>query len=108
MHERQWKLEVDDLRLRLVDPEGATRVVEKTALRGVIVETNDSGPWGADVWWLLFAADDRVALAFPQGASGEADVLDYLCALPGFDYEVMTQAMTSVENAVFPVWRKPD
>ena len=36
-----------------------------------MIETNDSGPFGADVWWLLFGADDRIAVAFPQGATGE-------------------------------------
>ncbi len=74
-------------------------------LRGVIIETDDSGPWGADLWWLLFGADDRVAVAFPGGATGEQVVIDRLMALPGFDFETMTRAMGSTEVAVFPVWR---
>ena len=60
----------------------------------------------ADVWWLLFGADDRIAVAFPQGASGEQEAIDWLIALPGFDHEAMIMAMGSTGNAVFPVWRR--
>jgi len=79
--------------------------LRKIDLGGVIIETNDSGPWGADVWWLLFGSDDKVAVAFPQGASGEKAVVDYLIALPGFDHGAMIDAMQSADNNVFPVWR---
>ena len=75
-------------------------------LNGVMIETNDSGPFGADVWWLLFGADDRVAVAFPQGAAGEQAAIDWLAGLPGFDHDAMIMAMGSTANAVFPVWRR--
>jgi hypothetical protein len=38
---------------------------------------------------------------------GEQAALDYLMTLTGFDHAEMIKAMSSVENAVFPVWRKP-
>jgi hypothetical protein len=75
-------------------------------LSGVMIETNDSGPFGPDVWWLLFGADDRLACAFPQGAVGEQVVVNSLLGLPGFDHEAMIMAMGSTSNAVFPVWRR--
>jgi hypothetical protein len=50
--------------------------------------------------------DRNVACAYPQGATGEQATLDYLMALPGFDHAEMIKAMSSVGNAVFPVWRK--
>jgi hypothetical protein len=71
-----------------------------------MIETNDSGPFGADIWWLLFGADDRLACAFPQGAAGEKAAVDRLLGLPGFDHEAMIMAMGSTGNAVFPVWRR--
>jgi hypothetical protein len=75
-------------------------------MAGVAFETNDTGPWGADVWWLLFGSDEQLAGVFPQGATGESSALDYLMILPGFDHEQLTKAMCSTANAVFPVWTK--
>lgn len=91
----------------ITDHAGMTKEVQKSDLSGVIIETNDTGPWGADVWWLLFGGDDRVVCAFPQGTTGEADVIKFLTALPAFDLGEMIKAMGSTSNAVFPVWRRP-
>lgn len=104
--EARWSISVDDDSIRTTDEAGVMKAVLKRDLCGVIIETNDSGPWGADVWWLLFGADDHVALAYPQGAAGEEALIDYLTALPGFDHSAMIEAMGSTENAVFPVWRR--
>jgi hypothetical protein len=92
--------------IHVVDERGGAKSVRKSDLSGVAVETNDSGPWGADVWWLLFGRDDRLECAFPQGATGEQAALDYLMALPSFDHCEMTNAMRSTDNAVFPLWRR--
>lgn len=78
----------------------------KASLAGVMIETNDSGPWGADVWWLMFDENDQLACAFPQGATGESDAIDFFMQLGGFDNEAMIAAMGSTDNAVFPVWRR--
>ncbi|KRA59684.1 hypothetical protein ASD79_12380 [Caulobacter sp. Root655] len=87
------------------DPDKREHQLPISDLRGVVIETDDSGPWGADLWWLLFGADDLVAVAFPGGATDEQIVIDQLMALPGFDFEAMTRAMSSTDVAVFPVWR---
>ncbi len=86
-------------------PDAQEHRVSISDLCGVIIETDDSGPWGADLWWVLLGADDRVALAFPGGSTGEQIVIDRLMVLPGFNFEVMTRAMRSTDVAVFPVWR---
>ncbi len=106
--EARWIVELDRDHPRVTDDRSGVRSMAKDDLRGVAVETNDSGPWGTDVWWLLFGADDRMACLYPLGATGEAALLDYLCALPGFDFAEMAKAMRSTDNAVFPVWRKED
>lgn len=90
----------------MTDEAGETRAVAKADLSGVAIETNDSGPWGADVWWLLFGAGDGLACASPMGATGEDSAVNHLAALPGFDHGEMVKAMTSTDNALFPVWRK--
>jgi hypothetical protein len=104
--EVKWIVAHDVDFIQVTDLEGQNSKVAKSELSGVVIETNDSGPWGADVWWMLFGAEDQLACAFPQGATGEEAVLDYLMSLPGFDHAEMINAMSSTENAVFPVWRK--
>jgi hypothetical protein len=104
--EARWIVECADEAIRVVDDRGEVRSLAKEALTGIVIETNDSGPWGTDLWWLLLGADERVACIFPQGATGENHVLDYLMALPGFDLPRMALAMGSTDNATFPVWRK--
>lgn len=98
---------VTEDRIRVTDHAGLTKEVQKSDLSGVIIETNDTGPWGADVWWLLLGRDYQMTCAFPQGATGESDVIDFLTALPTFDRRQMIEAMGSTNNSVFPVWRRP-
>jgi hypothetical protein len=104
--EAAWTVTSVEDRISAVDPGGEVRSVALSDLGGVMIETNDSGPFGADVWWLLFGADDRLACAFPQGAVGEKAAVHRLVGLPGFDHEAMIMAMGSTGNAVFPVWRR--
>jgi len=69
--ESRWALSLRDGAVELTIPDGESQRVQLNELTGVAVETNDTGPWGADVWWLLFGKDDKVAVAFPQGSTGE-------------------------------------
>jgi len=105
--ERKWLITVESDVIRVRDGADQIKSLRKEDLSGVAIETNDSGPWGADVWWLLFGRDDRLACAFPQGATGEGAIVDYLSALPSFDHGEMIMAMTCTENATFAVWRRP-
>lgn len=105
--EKKWHVTIEGDRIRVIDDAGESRSIALALLSGVAIETNDSGPWGADLWWLLFDEDDQLACAFPQGTTGEQCVVDRLMALPGFNHARMVEAMRSTDNAVFPVWRKP-
>jgi hypothetical protein len=104
--ESRWIVSLDQMSITVTDASGQAKSVSKGDLSGALIETNSSGPWGADLWWLLFGYDDRVACTFPQGATGEAEAIDYLISLPAFDHEEMIRAMQSTDNAVFPVWRR--
>lgn len=104
--ESKWMAAIEGNIITIRDEAGLIKTVAKGDLSGVAIETNDSGPWGADVWWLLFGSEDRLACAFPQGTTGEEAVISYVSALPSFDHGEMVKAMTSTGNAVFPVWRK--
>lgn len=104
--EAQWIVSVEPDHVRITDSAGCTTALARAELTGVAIETNDTGPWGADVRWLLFGSDGKLACGFPQGATGESMALDYLTRLPAFDLEQMARAMCSTDNAVFPVWTK--
>lgn len=71
----------------------------------IVIETNDSGPWGDDVWWVLEGSDRIVK--YPLGASRDAAMVEiYPQRFAGFDYEAMFQAMTCTECARFVCWAR--
>jgi len=84
-------------------PEGKVEQVSISDLKSIIVETNDSGPWGMDVWWYLIGSDS--GCVYPQGATGENEVLNAIQALPGFDNQALIQAMGCSENKRFQCWQ---
>lgn len=103
--EADFVVSLDGELITFRDPDGALHEVDLGRLRAVVIETDDSGPWGMDLWWLLFGADDRVAAAFPGGATGEQAVIDQLMRLPGFAHQEMVKAMCSTQVAAFVLWR---
>jgi hypothetical protein len=44
------------------------------------------------------------ACAFPVGAAGETEAVDYLTGLAGFDHEEMVKAMGSTDERLFVLW----
>ena len=84
-------------------PNEAEQCIKMTDLAAVYVETNDDGPWEADVWWLLNDDTGQTKVAFPQSATGETEVLARLQRLPGFSI----LGMNSTENARFECWPSP-
>jgi hypothetical protein len=70
----------------------------------VAIKTTDEGPWNPDVFWVLRFQSG--SLVFPQGATGERDMLRRLQELPGFDDEELIKAMGCTENDEFGLWRK--
>jgi len=83
-------------------PHQAEQRISMSDLASVCVETNDSGPWGADVWWLLNDNAGRTRVAFPQLASGEDVALERLQQLRGFKM----RGMNSCDNARFKCWSR--
>ena len=74
-------------------------------LRAVILETNDTGPVGIDVLWILVGVDSGCVI--PMGAAGSEGLLGRLQRLPGFDSEAVIRASSSVENRQFLCWERP-
>src|SRR5690242_4358198 len=60
--------------VRATYPDGRVQAVRWNDLVRVVVETNDSGPWGADFWWILEGPHE--SCRYPQGATGEREAMD--------------------------------
>ncbi|MCC7062367.1 MAG: hypothetical protein IT456_06145 [Planctomycetes bacterium] len=86
-------------------PDGRSLTISWHDLAEVEVHTNECGPLGIDVWWVLRGT--RHTCIFPADANGADAVLRKLQTLPGFDQGAFLQAMGSTAKAVFPCWRRP-
>jgi hypothetical protein len=88
-------------------PDGTVERLALDRLKEVSIVTNDCGPAGSDVWWLLVGSPTE-GCAFPGGASGEQEVLRFVQQLPGFDNGRFIEAMGSTSNAKFVCWTAGD
>ncbi|MBD3668149.1 MAG: hypothetical protein HUJ16_09330 [Kangiella sp.] len=85
-------------------PYGTIQTIRWDRIERIEVHTNDSEPWGADIWWVLKAAD--CTCSYPQGATGEEVLIPKYQSLPGFDNEELIKAMGSTSNREFICWQK--
>ena len=105
--ESKWSIAVTEGLIVGSDEVGGSKSLALEELSGAAIATNDSGPWGTDVRWLLYGQGDRLACSFPQDATGEEEaVIDILMAMPGFDHGEKIKAMASTTNAAFPERRR--
>jgi hypothetical protein len=105
MFERQLVVSFNDSFVSAAFPSGETQSIAWQDVDCVAIETNDSGPWGSDVWWLFEGADTRVA--YPQGATGDSEMLEQLSTrFPGFSDAAVIQAMGCTSNARFVCWQR--
>ena len=103
--ERKVIISTDDSRISVVYPDGRIESIAWAEVNCVAIETNDSGPWGTDVWWLFEGPSGRCA--YPQGATGDPETLQLLpTKFPGFKDEVVIEAMGSTSNHRFICWER--
>ena len=101
-----WSVMLDMHDLITTDGTGAERRIPVQALTSVVVATDDSGPWGDDVVFLLFAGEPEAATIFPLEARGCQGFVEYLSKLPGYNDKAMATAMGSTSVARFIVWER--
>ena len=87
-----------------VFPSGDTQTLSWKDLSRVEVQTNESGPWGWDVWWVLFGTEDKVS--FPLGATGQDDILEKLQVVTGAERSQLVQGMNCTSHRTFVCWQK--
>ena len=85
-------------------PDGTSQTMSWHDLIRFEVQTNDSGPWGWDVWFVLVGKNDKVS--FPLGAAGEDDVLDKVEHVTGKTRNELIDGMNCTENRTFVTWEK--
>jgi hypothetical protein len=99
--ERDVRVSVSDHGLASAYRTGAAQSIAWSDVQRILVKTNDSGPWGADVWWVLEGTTSKCE--FPQGATGEdAALAEIRRRFPSFE----VKGMNSVTNATFVCWEK--
>jgi hypothetical protein len=102
--EALFSVSIDEEAITSRHPKGTIEGVTLSAISGVFVETNESGPWGMDVWWIVEGRSTAESCCFPQGATGEDEVLTWLQKLPGFQI----RGMNCAENQRFECWPNPE
>ena len=100
--ESKWVVEIIGSSIKSLDYDGNEKSLELNEINQIIIETNDSGPLGTDVWWKILGKDN--SLFVPGGATGEIEMLEKFQTLKKFDNEILINAMSSIDNAKFIVW----
>jgi hypothetical protein len=85
-------------------PNGETQTLSWSDLTRFEIQTNDSGPEGWDVWFVLIGARDRVS--FPHGATGEDGILARIEKVTGKSRRDLIDGMNCTENCTFITWEK--
>jgi hypothetical protein len=105
MFERQVIVRFNEEGISAAYPDGTSQAIAWSAVERPAIETNDSGPWGADVWWLLEGEGTRCA--YPQGATGDPEALaEYPKRFSGFSDTKVIEAMGCTSNARFVCWER--
>ena len=104
LHERAVVVTDTHGMITAVYPKGERQSVAWDDVTSIEVHTNDSGPWGADVWWVLRSAHS--ICSYPQGATGEEEMIPKYPSLPGFDNDALIKAMRSTSNQQFICWSR--
>jgi len=100
--EIQYQVNVTDESFSVTNPDGKSSSVALAKITSIIVETNDSGPWGMDVWFIVMGGKDGEFCTYPMRATNDSVALDYFSSLPGFKLK----GMDSTANAQFVCWQK--
>jgi len=102
-----WTVTVVDGVIAINDGQGTERTVLMRELRRVVVATDDSGPWGEDVVFLLYSEAAEPTGIFPLEANGVQDFIAWLKSLPGYHDRELAKAMSSTKVARFVIYEAP-
>jgi hypothetical protein len=96
-------VEISDQGIRWVGRDSEAKEVSWLDLAEIRIVTNGNGPFMEDVFF-GFIASEANFLMIPQ-SDIDQEALRRLQQLPGFDNSALIEAMSSVTDAQFVVWR---
>lgn len=99
-----WSVTVSGANIITTDGTGERRVVAISDLSSIVVATDDSGPWGDDVVFILYGADGQPLSIFPSGARGNEEFVKWMAITPGYRDRELARSMASTQVARFTVW----
>jgi hypothetical protein len=102
MPESRYVVEISETGVSCRNPDGSTQTVQWHDLKEVEIVTTAAGPLLPDVFWVLHGSSSDCII--PQGATGEAALMERVRALPGFRNDALTDAMRSARNKRFLCW----
>jgi hypothetical protein len=100
----KWSVRFEGHEIAMSDGLETTHRFPVRELRRVVVQTDDSGPWGADVLYFLFTEQPQPAGVFPIEAQGCQEFVQWLSGLPGYRDRELARAMASTDVARFVVY----
>ena len=107
LYEKDVIVRFDEIGVSVSWPNGDIHQMNWNLIESIAIETNDSGPWGTDFWWLL-EGDGRTC-AYPGGATGDIDCLAELeRRFTGFSDEQVILANGCTSNARFLCCERTD
>ena len=105
--EGRFVVRVDSAEVVCERPDGTRERVTWDDLRRVEIVSTSEGPRFPDTFWLLVGGSGGCAI--PWGATGEAELLERLQRLPGFDNSAVIGAASDATDARRTCWeRAPD
>lgn len=99
--EKKFTVEITNIIISVTNPDGRVAAIALKDITSIVVKTNNTGPWGMDVWFIIMGQDGEFC-TYPMGATNDLLALDYYATLPGFELK----GMNSTENAIFICWEK--
>ncbi|WP_200865120.1 MULTISPECIES: hypothetical protein [Brevundimonas] len=100
----RWSVTVSGPDIITTDGTGERRVIAISNLSSIVVATDDSGPWGDDVVFILYGSDGQPLSIFPSDARGNEEFVDWMATTPGYRDRELARSMASTEVARFTVW----
>lgn len=99
----QWSVSIDGSVIVTSDGLGDERKMAICDLSRVVVATDDSGPWDADVVFLLYAREADATCLFPLEANGTDSFVAWMSNQSGYNDRELARAMGSTRLARFEV-----
>jgi hypothetical protein len=99
-----WSVSISGANIITTDGTGERRVVAIADLSSIVVATDDSGPWGDDVVFILLGSDGQPLSIFPSVARGNEEFVAWMATTPGYRDRELAKSMASTQVARFTVW----